>query len=161
MAMLDAVIAEMRLTVDDVRSISSFVAGEELTEREAEELALLADPAGFAARRREKKRAKTRKRNAAGRAMARPCPLLGDGITEDTLLHIASFLLTAWDLLCFQLACPRFAAKIIAAPGIGSGGAAAAAPEMLSLVGRRRGCGWRGAASRSVGGCHVSRSWAG
>ena len=70
-------------------------------------------------------------------AMAAPCPLLGDGITDDTLLHIASFIPTAKDLLCLQLACPRFAAKVIAAPCVGSGGAAgaaAAAPEMLSIV---------------------------
>ena len=58
--------------------------------------------------------------------MAAPCPLLGDGITDDTLLHIARFLPTAKDLLALCLTCPRFAAKIIAAPGIagGSGGSA-------------------------------------
>ena len=48
--------------------------------------------------------------------MAAPCPLLGDGITDDTLLHIAHFLPTTRDLLCLQLSCPRFAAKIIAVP---------------------------------------------
>ena len=58
--------------------------------------------------------------------MGRPCPLLGDGITDDTLLHIASFLPAAKDLLNLGLACPRFAAKIIPAPSIGAGGAAAA-----------------------------------
>ena len=69
-------------------------------------------------------------------AAAAPCPLLGDGITDDTLLHIASFLPTARDLLSLQLACPRFATKVIAAApsGAAAGGAAAAAPEMLSLV---------------------------
>ena len=41
--------------------------------------------------------------------MAAPCPLLGDGITDDTLLHIARFLLTATDLLRLGLTCPRFA----------------------------------------------------
>ena len=41
--------------------------------------------------------------------------LLGDGIADDTLLHIARFLPTARDLLCLGLTCPRFAAKIIAA----------------------------------------------
>ena len=43
---------------------------------------------------------------------AMACPLLGDGITDNTLLHIASFLPTARDLLCLQLACPRFATKV-------------------------------------------------
>ena len=64
------------------------------------------------------------------------CPLLGDGITDDTLLHIAHFLPTAKDLMCLGLACPRFAAKIIAAPSSGGGGGAAPAPapEMLSIV---------------------------
>ena len=46
--------------------------------------------------------------------MAAPCPLLGDGITDDTLLHIARFLPTARDLLCLMLTNSRFAAKIIA-----------------------------------------------
>ena len=49
--------------------------------------------------------------------MAAPCSLLGDGITDDTLLNIARFLLATKDLLCLGLACPRFAAKVIAAPG--------------------------------------------
>ena len=62
-----------------------------------------------------------------------PAPLLGDGITEDTLLHIARFLPSARDLLCLQLVCPRFVAKCIAAPpGVGDC-AGAAAPEMLSI----------------------------
>ena len=66
--------------------------------------------------------------------MAAPCPLLGDGITDDTLLHIACFLPTARDLLSLLLTCPRFAAKVIAAPIDNSdGGAAAAAPDMLML----------------------------
>ena len=51
--------------------------------------------------------------------MAAPCPLLGDGITNDTLFHIAHFLPSARDLLCLQLTCPRFAAKIIAAGAAG------------------------------------------
>ena len=46
---------------------------------------------------------------------APPCALLGDGTRDDTLLHIARFLPTARDLLCPQLACPRFAAKVIVA----------------------------------------------
>ena len=66
--------------------------------------------------------------------MAAPRPLLGDGITDDTLLHLAHFLPTARDLLCLQLTCLRFAAKVIAAPIGSGGGAAAAAPEMLSIV---------------------------
>ena len=67
--------------------------------------------------------------------MAAPCPLLSDGITDDTLLHIAGFLSTARDLLSLCLTCPRFAAKVIAAPIDESGGrgGAAAAPEMLSI----------------------------
>ena len=49
--------------------------------------------------------------------MAAPtCPLLGDGITDDTLLNIARFLPTAKDLLCLKLTDKRFGAKIIAAP---------------------------------------------
>ena len=64
--------------------------------------------------------------------MAAPCPLLGDGITNDTLFHIAHFLPSARDLLCLQLTCPRFAAKCIAAPDDDAGGAAAA-PEMMCI----------------------------
>ena len=69
--------------------------------------------------------------------MAAPCPLLGDGTTDDTLLHIARFLPTAKDLLNLQLACPRFAAKVIPSPSVGAaagGAAAAAAPEMLCIA---------------------------
>ena len=54
--------------------------------------------------------------------MAAPCPLLGDAITDDTLLNIARFLPTAKDLLCLKLTNSRFAAKIIAsAPSCGGG----------------------------------------
>ena len=60
--------------------------------------------------------------------MAAPCPLLGDGITDDTLLAIARFLPTARDLLSLGLTCPRCAAKIIAAGGSDR------AAEMLSIV---------------------------
>ena len=67
--------------------------------------------------------------------MAAPCPLLGDGITDDALLHIASFLPTAKDLLCLKLTNRRFNVKGIAtAPSGGGGAAAAAAPEMLCIV---------------------------
>ena len=67
--------------------------------------------------------------------MAALCPLLGDGLTDDTLLNIARFLRNARDLLCLQLACPRFAAKVIASRGSGAGGVgAAAAPEMLCIA---------------------------
>ena len=69
-------------------------------------------------------------------AMAAPCPKLGDGVTDDTLLHIARFLATPRDLLSLQLTCPRFATKCIATPSVNSGGAAggpAVAPEMLSI----------------------------
>ena len=65
--------------------------------------------------------------------MAAPCPLLGDAITDDTLLHIARFLPSSKDLLNLGLTCPRFAAKIIAASS-GAEGAAAAAAETLSIV---------------------------
>ena len=68
---------------------------------------------------------------------APPCPLLGDSVTDDTLLHIASFLPTAKDLLRLQLTNKRFSAKVIAAPSSsvsGGGEPAAAAQEMLSLV---------------------------
>ena len=86
--------------------------------------------------------------------MAAPCPLLGDGITDVTLLAIARFLPTARDLLCIGLTCPRFAAKIIvAAPSvIGGGDGAAAAPEMLRFVEK--------AARLWVAGCsEQERSW--
>ena len=86
--------------------------------------------------------------------MASPCPLLGDGITDDTLLHIVRFLPTAKDLLRLQLTCPRFAAKVIAAPSsvIGGGWAAAAVPEMLCLA--------EEAARRWVAGCsEQERGW--
>ena len=81
------------------------------------------------------------------------CPLLGNGVTNDTLLHIASFL-TARDLLCLGLTCLRFAAKIIGAPTGGADAAAAevAAPEMLSIV--------EEAARRWVVGCtDQERGW--
>ena len=66
--------------------------------------------------------------------MAAPCPLLGDGLTDDTLLNIVRFLPTARDLVCLQLTCPRFAAKVIAAaPSVGGEDAAAAALEMLCI----------------------------
>ena len=54
-------------------------------------------------------------------SMAAPCPLLGDGITDDTLLHIAGFLPTANDLLCFGLTNTRFSAKCIVIAASGSG----------------------------------------
>ena len=67
--------------------------------------------------------------------MAAPCPLLGGGITDDTLLHIARFLPTARYLLCLKLTISMFAAKIIAAaPSAGGSGGAAAAPEMLCIA---------------------------
>ena len=69
--------------------------------------------------------------------MAAPCPLLGDGVTDDTLLHIARFLTNPRDLLRLQLTNKRFAAKVIAASRVSRGGAVAAAepaPEMLSLA---------------------------
>ena len=65
--------------------------------------------------------------------MASPCPLLGDGVTDDTLLHIARFLPNVNDLLRLQLTCPRFAAKVIAAPSVIGGGDGPAAAEMLSI----------------------------
>ena len=61
------------------------------------------------------------------------CPLLGDNITDDTLLHIASFLPTAKDLLSLWLSNRRFSIKCIAgAPGGERG--AAAPPEMLCIA---------------------------
>ena len=58
--------------------------------------------------------------------------LMGDGVTDDTLLHIASFITTAKDLLRLQLTNKRFSSKCIAAPSSVSGGGAAA--PMLSLA---------------------------
>ena len=63
--------------------------------------------------------------------MAAPL-LLGEGITDDTLLAIARFLPTAKDLLVLQLTCPRFTAKVIAAPCVSS--EVDGAPEMLSVA---------------------------
>ena len=48
--------------------------------------------------------------------MPAPCLLLGDGITDDTLLHIARFITNAKDLLRLQLTSKRFGAKVIEAP---------------------------------------------
>ena len=67
--------------------------------------------------------------------MAAPCPLLGDGITDDTLLTIARFLPTTRDVVSLQLACPRFAAKVIAAPG-GAGGCSGSGGDAVDPVGR-------------------------
>ena len=66
--------------------------------------------------------------------MADPCPLLGGGATDDTLLNIARFLPPARDLLCLKLTNSRFAAKVIAAAPSGGGGAATAPPEMLCIA---------------------------
>ena len=60
--------------------------------------------------------------------MAAPFWLLGDGVTDDVLLRIASFLPTARDLLRLKLTNKRFSEKIIAVGG------AAAAPEMLCIA---------------------------
>ena len=76
--------------------------------------------------------------------MAAPCRLLGDGITDDTLLNIAGFLPTARDLLCLKLTHRRFAAKVIAAPASGAGSAAAAPRRCCASRMRRGGCWWRG-----------------
>ena len=72
---------------------------------------------------------------------AQACPLLGNGITDDTLLNIARFLPTANELLCLKLTNSRFAAKVIAAAprhgvvsAVSAGGGAAAAPEMLCVA---------------------------
>ena len=66
--------------------------------------------------------------------MAAPRPLLGDGLTDDTLLNIARFLPTAKDLFSLQLTNTRFSIRCIAAaPRIGAGGAAAAAAPELSI----------------------------
>ena len=65
--------------------------------------------------------------------MAAPCPLLGDGVTDDTLLHIARFL-GPKDLLRLQLANRRFDIKCIAAPSSVSGEGGGAAPEMLFIA---------------------------
>jgi hypothetical protein len=84
-----------------------------------------------------------------------PCPLLGDGVTDDTLLHIASFLPTARDLLRLQLTNKRFGTKCIAAPSVsvsGGGAPAASALERLSLAAE--------AARRWVAGCsEQERGW--
>ena len=85
--------------------------------------------------------------------MAAPCPLLGDGITDDTLLHIAGFLPTARDLLCLKLTNTRFCAKCIAAAPVSAAGGAAAAPEMLCIA--------EEAGRRWVAGCsEQERGWA-
>ena len=59
--------------------------------------------------------------------MAALCMLLGDGITDDTLLNVARFL-GAKELLNLQLTNKRFTTKVIAAPSVGG------VPERLSVV---------------------------
>ena len=70
--------------------------------------------------------------------MAAPCPLLGDGITDDTLLHIAGFLPTARDLVSVCLTCPRFAAKVIAASVDESEGCSDWVQRQCVWISRRR-----------------------
>jgi len=74
--------------------------------------------------------------------MASPCPLLGAGVTDDTLLHIFRFLKDPEDLLRLQLTCPRFAAKVMKTPVGAAGGCSGpagclggpgGAAEMLSI----------------------------
>ena len=65
---------------------------------------------------------------------APPCPLLGDGVTDDTLLHIASFITSARDLLRLQLTNKRFSVKCIAAPSASSGGGPAARQPQVEFV---------------------------
>ena len=80
--------------------------------------------------------------------------LVSDQLTDDTLLHIASFLTTAKDLLRLGLTSTRFSTTCIAAPPSGSGGglAAPAAPEMLPIP--------EEAARRWVAGCsEQERGW--
>ena len=79
--------------------------------------------------------------------------LMGDGVTDDTLLHIAHFLPTAKDLLRLQLTNRRFSSKAIAAPpSVSSGGGGGAAPEMLCIPDE--------AARRRVAGCsEQERGW--
>ena len=97
--------------------------------------------------------------------MAAPtCPLLGDGITDDTLLHIARFLPTAKDLLRLHLTNRRFSTKCIAAsqrPAEGVGQRQRQRRRGCRWRRRRRGGGWRGAASRSAGGCPTASTSSG
>ena len=73
--------------------------------------------------------------------------LLGDGITDDTLILMP----TARNVFCLGLSSTRFSKKVIAATGGGSG--AAAAPEML-LVAEEAGRLW-------IAGCsEQERGWA-
>ena len=65
------------------------------------------------------------------------CPLLGDGITDDTLLCIIQFLPTAKDLLRLQLTSKRFGARCIS---VSAGGGEAGA---MGLDFTRDGCGRR------------------
>ena len=82
---------------------------------------------------------------------APPCLLLGDGVTDDTLLHITGFL-TAKDLVLLQLTCKRFTVRCIAAASGSGGVGAAAAPEILSIA--------EEAARRWVAGCsEQERGW--
>ena len=82
------------------------------------------------------------------------CPLLGDAITDDTLLNIARLLPTAKDLLCLKLTNSRFAAKAIAtAPRPAQGVQPRQWLRCCASRRRRGGCGWRVAASRSATGC--------
>ena len=85
------------------------------------------------------------------------CWLLDDSTTDDTLLHIASFLADPEDLLCLQLTNRRFGARRIAPRGNLASGASedadgAVAAQMLSLV--------EEAARRWVAGCsEQERGW--
>ena len=89
--------------------------------------------------------------------MAAPCPLLGDGITDATLLNIVRFLPTIRDLLCLRLTHTKFCTKTIAthASGITRHHRVEQRQRRRCCASRRRqrGCGWWGAASRSVAGC--------
>ena len=58
---------------------------------------------------------------------------LGDGITDDTLLHIAHFLPTARDLLSLRLSCRRFNIRCIVAPSQPGRGCSGSA-EMLCIA---------------------------
>ena len=80
----------------------------------------------------------------ASRSRTREHTNLLTATPDEAALAIACFLTTAKDLLCLRLTCRRFDIKCIVFAG---GGPAAAALEMLSIVGE--------AARRWVAGCIV------
>ena len=79
--------------------------------------------------------------------MAAQCPLLGDGIMDDILLHIASFLPTAKDLLSLGHTCPHLLRRqghrrAVGGRGYGSGSTGAPSRSATGCLGASVRAGW-------------------